>query len=137
MVQYPLFNHEFSPTISGGNVFTNPGRGGQSSSTNESTVSIWWPFVASKWKDFGVKIRIANGAGTLTVVRRVNEMDVGVPLTFTSADPIGTVKKDGTEIDITKGDRLTLRNQDSSASGDEPIFQTWSYIEFADGLWGF
>ncbi len=137
MVQYPFFSNENTTSIAGGNVFGPPGRSVVSSSTNESNKNAWWPFPASKWKAFNVKIRVVVPNGTMTVIRRVNEVDKGVALTFTSADPIGTVKKDGTIIDVDKGDRLSLRNQDSSASGDEPIFQTWSYIEFADGLFGF
>jgi len=136
MVQYPFFSHEFSPSITGTNVYAPPGRS-ITSDNNESEVSAYWPFNGAKWKAFNVKIRVANGGGTLTVQRRVNEADVGVGLTFTSADGIGTIKTDGTIVDVEKGDRIGIRFIDTSASGDEPIFHYFSYIEFADGLWGF
>jgi len=137
MVQYPFFGNEHTTSIAGGNVFGAPGRSVVSTSTNESNKNAWWPFPASKWKAFNVKLRIIPPNGTMTVIRRVNEVDKGVALTFTNADSVGTIKTDGTEVDVTKGDRIGIRWVSTSGSSPRPIFQYFSYIEFADGLWGF
>jgi len=136
MVQYPFFGNEHTTSAAGTNVFSAAGRTVVTDG-NESEVATWWPFVASKWKAFNVKIRVVVPNGTMTVIRRVNEVDKGVGLTFTNADAIGTIKTDGTEVDVTKGDRIGIRFVSTSGSSPRPIFQYFSYIEFADGLWGF
>ncbi len=136
MVQYPFFSHENTTSTAGVNVFGPAGRGIVTDG-NESEVAVWWPFPASKWKAFNVKIRVVVPNGTMTVIRRVNEVDKGVALTFTNADGVGTIKTDGTEVDVEKGDRIGIRWVSTSGSSPRPIFHQFSYIEFADGLFGY
>jgi len=100
-------------------------------------VSTLWPFASSTWKDFKVRNLRANDNGTTTVQRQKNGSDVGSALTFTSGDSVPITKTDATGIAVTTGDRLAIRFTDTDLTGSDSWINTWSYIEFADGLWGY
>jgi len=106
-------------------------------SSNEDSPQTLWPFASSSWKEFKVRNLRANDNGTTTVQRRKNGANVGTALTFTSADTVPITKTDSTPIAITTGDRLAIRFTDNNLSGSDSWINVWSYIEFADGLWGF
>jgi len=105
--------------------------------TLEPINQIVWPFNSTDWKDFNVKMISAQGNGTLTIRRRVNEANVGNPITFTNADVAGTKKSDATIVALVLGDRIAISYSDSDVSGVDPTFSTNSYLEFSDALWGF
>jgi len=101
------------------------------------TVSTLWPFASSNWKSFRVRLLRANENGTTFVQRQKNGVDVGSVLSFTGADVPPITKSEDTIIAVTTGDRLAVRFVDTDASGSLPWINTWSFIEFADGLWGY
>jgi len=105
--------------------------------TLEPINQIVWVFDSTDWKDFNVKMISAQANGTLTINRRKNGANVGVAVTFTNADPAGTEKTDTTIVALVKGDRIAISYSDSDILGADPTFSTNSYLEFADGLWGF
>jgi len=105
--------------------------------TLEPINQIVWPFNSTDWKDFNVKLISVQGNGTLTIRRRVNGVNAGVAVTFTNADPAGTEKTDTTTVALVKGDRIAISYSDNDISGVDPTFSTNSYLEFADGSWGF
>ncbi|HEC66002.1 MAG TPA: hypothetical protein ENI23_11975 [bacterium] len=96
-----------------------------------------WPFNGTDWKDFNVKLISVQGNGVLTVNRVKNGANVGVPITFDNTDLAGTEKFDATTVSLVKGDRIVISFSDSSTAGVDPTFTTNSYLEFADGLFGF
>ena len=108
-----------------------------SSGNDVEKVSTLWPFESSNWKSFRVRLLRANDNGTTTIQREKNGTLVGSALTFTSADSVPITKSDDTIVAVTVGDRLTIRSTDTDLSGSDPWINTWSFIDFADGLWGF
>ncbi len=98
---------------------------------------IVWPFDSTSWKDFNVKLISINQNGILSVRRRLNGANVGVVVQFDNTDPAGTERTDLTPIAVVKGDRIAISYSDSNLAGTDPFFQTNSYLEFADGLFGF
>ena len=100
-------------------------------------VSTLWPFASSNWKSFRVRQLRADVSGTTTIQRQVNQVNVGSAITFTSADTPPITKSDDTIVAINAGDRLAVRFVDSILSVPHSWLNCWSYLEFADGSWGF
>jgi len=107
------------------------------SSTTEARSQIVWPFDGTKWKDFQVKLMSVETQGFLNVQRRVNGVLVGIELQFDSGDAQFLEKTDTVEVTVVKGDLLGIRFRTTISSGSDPTFHTNSYLEFADGLFGF
>ena len=96
-----------------------------------------WPFDNSDWKSFRVRALREDVSGVTTIQRQVNQVDVGSAIQFSSADTFPVTKADDTIVAISLGDRLAYRFVDTTLSVPHSWLNIWSYIEFADGLWGF
>lgn len=93
----------------------------------ERTSEFIVPYDGS-WKNFSVKVLVANALGTVTIQRRVNNSDVGSPITFTT-EGAGTIKEDLTSINVSEGDVLTIRFIDTNSGGTDGVFDMTSVYE--------
>ena len=96
-----------------------------------------WPFGNTDWKSFRVRSLRTDNDGTTTVRRQVNQVNVGSAIQFSSADTFPVARADDTIIAINAGDRLAITYTDTDISAPQSWLNFWSYLEFADGLWGF
>lgn len=103
----------------------------------ENEAAQAWQFISTDWKGFEVTLEGVMGSSTLTIQRRRNFADVGLPIVFDTLDTPGTKKTDPTVVPVTKADRLSYKWIRGAGGGPQPTFNAVSYLEFADGLWGF
>ena len=98
-----------------------------------------WPFPDTEWKGARVIIYTQNGNNISEVSRTLNGADVGQLLSLGNGDPpsVPTTFIDLGIVAVTTGDLLGYRLSTTVTAGSHPIVNFTSYLEFADGLWGF